>query len=169
MPTLPAPVTKRSTRLLISDGIFATILNKRIMEIPFPTPFSVMRSPSHIKNAEPAVKETVITTMLVKRLPLLNTPFVLLKPIVMATDSIMASPIVRYLEISAIFFLPSSPSFWSSSSLGMAMVRSCIIMEEVIYGEMFNAKMDISVKEPPVNASRKPKLSPIVESSQSWK
>ena len=46
---------------LISLGILDTILIVRTMEIPFPMPFSVIRSPSHISIAEPAVKLATTT------------------------------------------------------------------------------------------------------------
>lgn len=55
----------------------------------------------------------------------------------------------------AIFFLPSAPSFCISSSFGIAIVKSCIMMEDVMYGVMLSAKTDILVNEPPVNASKK--------------
>ena len=37
------------------------IFIKRTIEIPFPTPFSVIRSPSHINTAEPAVSAATTT------------------------------------------------------------------------------------------------------------
>ena len=74
--------------------------------------------------------------------------------------SITAKKIVTYLVIAVIFFLPSSPSFCISSNAGIAIVRSWMIMEEVIYGVTFNAKIDICVKEPPVNELRKLFASP---------
>jgi hypothetical protein len=40
-------------------------------------------------------------------------------------------------------------------------------MEDVMYGEMFNAKMDIWEKEPPVRVLRKPK--PVCIVIQYWK
>ena len=43
----------------------------------------------------------------------------------------------------SIFLRPSSPSRCISSNFGIAIVRSCIIMDEVIYGVMFNAKIDM--------------------------
>ena len=41
-------------------GILATIPAKIIIDIPFPIPLSVISSPSHIRNAVPAVNDTVI-------------------------------------------------------------------------------------------------------------
>ena len=38
-----------------SSGTREMILIRRTIEIPFPTPFSVIRSPIHIRNALPAV------------------------------------------------------------------------------------------------------------------
>ena len=64
--------------------------------------------------------------------------------------SSIASPTVMYLVIAVIFFRPSSPSFCISSSAGMAIVRSCMIMEAVIYGVTDNAKIDICSNDPPV-------------------
>ena len=59
------------------------------------------------------------------------------------------------------FFLPSSPSFCISSSFGIAIVRSWMIMEDVIYGVILNAKMDIVSNEPPVKALKKLNESPV--------
>ena len=42
-------------------------------------------------------------------------------------------------------------------------------MEEVIYGVMFNAKIDIVVNEPPVKASKKLNASPVFLENQSLK
>ena len=44
-----------------SLGIPDMILIKSTIEIPFPTPFSVIRSPSHINTAEPAVSAAITT------------------------------------------------------------------------------------------------------------
>jgi len=129
------------------------MLINKIMEIPFPIPFSVISSPSHIRNAAPAVKATteIITDVYPDSV---KNPW-LRNPITIARPSIKASTIERYLVYSLIFFLPSSPSFCNSSKRGIAMVRSCTIMDAVMYGVMFNAKMDILVKDPPVITSRK--------------
>ena len=137
------------------------ILINRIMDIPLPTPFSVMFSPIHISNAEPHVIVATATIMNDAYSNVLILPVAPKSPlfprlIAVAVPSISASAIVRYLVISVIFFLPSSPSFCISSSFGMAIVSSCIIMEDVIYGVIFNANNDICSKEPPVNASKKP-------------
>ena len=40
-----------------SSGILERILINKIIDIPFPTPFSVILSPNHIKNVAPAVKD----------------------------------------------------------------------------------------------------------------
>ena len=52
--------------LIKSDGILERILIRSTMEIPLPTPFSVMRSPIHINNVEPAVKVTMTTAAFTK-------------------------------------------------------------------------------------------------------
>ncbi|CUQ41853.1 Uncharacterised protein [Dorea longicatena] len=49
------PLINCSNRVTKSLGTREIILINSTMEIPFPTPFSVIRSPIHIKNAEPAV------------------------------------------------------------------------------------------------------------------
>ena len=40
----------------------------------------------------------------------------------------------KYLVYSEIFFLPSSPDFCISSSDGIATVKSCITIDDVMYG-----------------------------------
>ena len=100
------------------------MLYKRIIDIPFPTPFSVICSPNHIKKAEPAVNDTMMTETDVNvilssvRYPLLPNP------IAIAALSNTESPIVTYLVYSVSFFLPSSPSLCNSSKRGIAIVRS---------------------------------------------
>ena len=85
----------------------------------------------------------------------------LIESTAMAVDSIRARPTVTYLVIAVSFLRPSSPSFCISSSFGMAIVKSCIMMEDVIYGVMFSANNDMFRKEPPVNASKKLNASPV--------
>ena len=74
------------------------MLINRIMEIPLPTPFSVICSPSHIINAAPAVKAATATTIavviLLCGLTVPNNPW-FLKPITIAAPSITASAIER--------------------------------------------------------------------------
>ena len=48
-------------RLYKSLGIRETMLQSKMMEIPFPTPLSVICSPSHITKTDPAVKQTIIS------------------------------------------------------------------------------------------------------------
>jgi len=66
-----------------------------------------------------------------------------------------ASATVSTRVICVMTFRPSSPSLCSSSSFGMAIVSSCTMMEEVMYGEMLSANTDIFVKEPPVIVLKK--------------
>ena len=69
---------------------------------------------------------------------------------------------VTYLVILAIFFLPSSPSFCISSNAGIAIVISCMMMEDVIYGVTLSANTDICKKDPPVKEFRRLNESPNV-------
>ena len=54
-PVLPS--SKVETKAL---GISATIPEKIINDIPFPTPLRVICSPNHIKNVVPATREIVV-------------------------------------------------------------------------------------------------------------
>ena len=53
------PASMLVIRLLMPLGILATIPAKMIREIPFPTPFSLICSPSHIRKAVPAVSTRI--------------------------------------------------------------------------------------------------------------
>ena len=63
-----------------------------MMEIPFPTPFSVICSPIHISIAEPAVRQQTTTTPFKKFISGMRP--LLPNPIVIAIDWNKASPIV---------------------------------------------------------------------------
>ena len=58
-----APVLPSSNVEAKALGISATIPEKIIREIPFPTPLKVICSPNHIKNVVPATKEIVVTIL----------------------------------------------------------------------------------------------------------
>ena len=55
-----APVLPSSKVEAKALGISATIPEKIINEIPFPTPLKVICSPSHIKNVVPATSDIVV-------------------------------------------------------------------------------------------------------------
>ena len=86
------PFMKLSYSVVISLGIRDTMLIKSTMEIPFPTPFSLICSPTHIKKAEPAVNATTTTIILTKLLSGINP--LLPNPIAMAIDSNRDNPMV---------------------------------------------------------------------------
>ena len=63
----------------------------------------------------------------------------------------MIAPITieAYLVIFWIFFLPSSPSLDNCSNLGIATVKSCIMIEALMYGTTPKANILNLLKEPP--------------------
>ncbi|MPM81480.1 hypothetical protein SDC9_128533 [bioreactor metagenome] len=115
-----------------------------------------MSSPNHIKKAVPAVsdKATKVTDM---KSVLRRYPF---NPILKAVACINANTTVPYLVYCAIFFLPSSPSFARASRLGIAIVNNCIIIEALIYGDMFIANIAKFLNAPPEITSKKPSNPP---------
>ena len=106
---------------LTADGSLATIPPKIIIEIPFPMPYSLICSPSHIRNAVPAVRTMMMVIMLKA---LLSTIALLNRPIVRPTAWISPSTTVMYLVIAAIFLRPSAPSLARRSKYGNAIVSS---------------------------------------------
>ena len=74
-----APVLPNSNVDANALGISATIPEKIIKDIPFPTPLKVICSPNHIKNVVPATKEMVVIILKDKpgsitRLPAFSKP-----------------------------------------------------------------------------------------------
>ena len=58
-----APVLPSSNVEASALGISATIPEKIISEIPFPTPLRVICSPNHIKKVVPATKDNVVVNL----------------------------------------------------------------------------------------------------------
>ena len=58
-----APVRPNSKVEAKALGISATIPEKIIRDIPFPTPLKVICSPNHIKKVVPAVNETIVISL----------------------------------------------------------------------------------------------------------
>ena len=84
---------KRSQSVAKSLGIEERILMRSTIEMPLPTPFSVILSPIHMRKAEPAVIVAIVTTTLFK-VKWVRRPW-LPKPTAMAIDSMSASATVR--------------------------------------------------------------------------
>jgi len=64
--TLNSPVPTILSVFPNEEGNPATIPAKIIIEIPFPIPFSLICSPSHIKNKVPVVNVTTVTKLNVR-------------------------------------------------------------------------------------------------------
>src|SRR5690606_41219681 len=81
------------------------------IEIPFPIPLSVIRSPNHIQNIVPEVR--IITADIVKNVLSINIASEGI--VVVSYEDPWANGIkmVRTLVIGLILFLPDSPSFCS--------------------------------------------------------
>ena len=75
-------------------------------------------------------------------------------------DWTAARPTVRYRLYWVMTFWPCSPSFCSSSSLGMTTVRSCMMIDAVMYGMMPRANTATRLSAPPENRLRKPTTPP---------
>jgi hypothetical protein len=58
-----APVLPNSKVDAKALGISATIPEKIIKDIPFPTPLNVICSPSHIRKVVPATREIVVVSL----------------------------------------------------------------------------------------------------------
>ena len=127
-------------KLAISCGPLVTIPAKIITEIPFPIPFSVICSPIHIRNAVPAVKESVIVINPI--IPVSSSAPELLRLMYKPAAWMNAKITVPYLVHLAITFLPSSPSLDNLSRAGIATARSCMMIDELTYGVMLIAKIE---------------------------
>ena len=79
--------------ILRSDGSEEIMLNKSTMDIPLPTPLSVILSPIHIRKALPAVIVHTTTTTLLK--PYFISRPCVPKPTAMAIACNKARPTVR--------------------------------------------------------------------------
>jgi hypothetical protein len=67
------------------------------------------------------------------------------------------------------FFRPSSPSLASFSNLGMTTVKSCMMMDALIYGVILMANMENLLKEPPEITSKNPnKALLFTRSAKTW-
>ena len=106
------------------------------IDMPLPTPRSVMSSPSHISSAIPATRVKVIRMPLAQVMPG-RTGCELelvawLKETMRLADSTIASTSVMYRVIWVIFLRPISPSSCHSLILGMTAESSSMMMEAVM-------------------------------------
>ena len=87
------PFTNCSNNNVRSCGILEIILIVKTIEIPLPTPFSVILSPIHMITVEPAVNVT--TAVIIFNALYSRSSPLLPNPIAIARDSIKASATVR--------------------------------------------------------------------------
>ena len=125
-----------------------------------PTPLAVICSPIHIKNTVPAVKVIAIK----RTEKILGSLIAILKPYAIPNAWMKPRRTVPYLVTLVIFFCPSTPSLPHCSSVGTTTLRSCRIMEALMYGVILIAKTENLLKAPPENISSKPKRLPLLNS-----
>ena len=132
-----------------------TIPAKIIKEIPLPIFFSDINSPIHIRNIVPAViKDTA--TIRSNLSILLIIPW-LFNKVIIANPWSIAKGTVAYLVYWLNFCLPASPDSWYNSfTWGNIIVRSCIMIEAVIYGPIPSITREKFSIPPPVKALNSP-------------
>ena len=126
--------------LSISPGMTAMTWVKIRMDMPLPTPRSVISSPSHMMTAVPAVM--VITIVVMVKMESfgirgwVQTPLPNRLPdrasATIPVDCRMARPTVRYRVYCVILACPAWPSCRSVSSRGMTTASSCRMMLAVM-------------------------------------
>ena len=115
-------VCTRLTTSIIALGKRSTIPAKMMSEIPLPTPFSVICSPSHITNIVPAASvNTVVTKNINDGFTTAETPpapsiRVMANVIIEPCNNAKNSAKIRVIWFS--FLLPDSPSLCIRSSAG---------------------------------------------------
>ena len=130
---LSCPSLYRSKVCATALGSRATIPAKMISEIPLPIPRSVICSPSHIRNAVPAV--SVMTVISRNGQPGFSTNapwFMPSSPIAMPNPWIIAMPMVPKRVYWMIFFRPRSPSLASLARCGITTVSSCRMIDALM-------------------------------------
>ena len=100
-----------------------------IMEIPFPMPFSVMRSPIHMRKMEPVVMPMMA---LRKKSGVGEATRAFTASMAYPTDMMAAIPTVPHRVYLVRIFRPSRPRCWSSLSLGKTATNSDMMMETLI-------------------------------------
>ena len=151
---LPDEVSVREEIIVAAIcGIWLIIPAKITIEIPLPIPCSVINSPSHISNTEPAVMAVTDTihSMAVGSPKVVVPPWrtVWRKINIKAIDWTTASGTVITRVHCWILRRPDSPSLWSSSSFGMALVNSWIIILAVMNGLSPTSTKEKLDKAPP--------------------
>ena len=140
-----------------------------ISEMPLPMPRSEICSPSHMMNAVPVV--SVMIVMNRNAQPGFGTTipkppaFELSSQIEIPNDCTSDSRTVPNRVYCVIFFRPASPSLLSFSRYGQTTVRSCRMIDAVMYGMIPRAKIVSLEKFPPENMSTKPRIEPPLRSN----
>src|SRR5215471_19484829 len=148
----------------ISPGMTAMTCVKIRIDMPLPTPRSVISSPIHMMTAVPAtmvitivaIRNTEASGMIglsvaVHWLELNSVP--LRASSMYPVDCKTARPMVRYLVYWVIFAWPAWPSCLRASSRGITTVSSCKMMLAVMYGIMPRANTDMYFNALPLSRS----------------
>ena len=143
-----------------ASGNRAMMLPKIKSDMPLPMPRWVISSPSHMISAVPATNVRTMSTSS----PNVNFTFAprlissRWKKAVKPIDSISPNAKVKYRVHCVILRWPVSPSFAHAPRVGITMVKSCKIIEAVIYGIIPNANTAKLDNAPPANRSTKPRI-----------
>ena len=138
------------------DGSREITLVKIRIDIPLPIPRCVMSSPSHMIMAVPAVRVSTMSATL-GGVKIRTTPpctsWLEWKRNTSPVDWRSARITVMYRVAWVIFLMPISPCFCHVSSFGITTVRSCMMIELVMYGMIPSENTANCVSAPPENRS----------------
>ncbi len=139
-------------------GTAARMLARIMIEIPFPIPFSVIISPSHMSTTVPADTINMIGRITVGSVmsEMIGTCACALISAIIPYDCRNASGKVSQRVYLLIFCLPCWPSFEISSIRGTITVKSCMMIEALMYGESPISTMEKFSALPPVNMLKAP-------------
>ena len=137
---------------------WAIIPTKIMIDVPFPIPYSVILSDSHITIQLPPTRIVAINVYVRYALPLSlssklenNGVIFFLKATITPIACTIANTIAIYLVIWVILSLPASPSFVSLCKLGITIDKSWIIINALINGKIPKEKRVPCANEPPDN------------------
>ena len=157
---LIVPTERYSKIIIMPSGNLEMTPAKMMREMPLPIPFAVICSPSHIKNAVPAVNVSAIR----RTDPTPGYMIASLRPYAIPSAWINPRSTVPYRVVCVIFLRPSMPSFDHCSNFGTTTVKSCMMIDALMYGVILIAKMENLLSAPPEKRSKRPNKLPLAKS-----
>lgn len=140
--------------MLGSSKVHRVVLVIGAVSVPFPAPFSMVHSPVRVDATRPTMDRMAAVVAIGNIFSM--EWFYLWGPVAVVASSEEPGTVMEWHIVSAVFFLPSSPSHYVSSDLNVTVMDGYVVVRSMVCNMVFDTGASVYRGSPPIVTSAGP-------------